>query len=497
MVKVLMCLFAAANAVVDGDGVLMQTHDASASLSMAGLQVDSQFAKLEESLHSTLLGVLKDPQTMSRLPAGWLASIVTQMQEMRDAVEAENAKDQVEISTASSAVAKCNADRTAEFVAVDKLKGQVSTGRNTHATCRNSHVGLVNLAQTTCADFESSSTLSCDKKPNCACDTAGCATGKANVACQAKLATWLTTYQRDLINKDSDCDTKNSDVASKHTQCNQAQSNFESYHCELSQKLLATCLELDNCYSTNKATYESLEVAVKVKEVSQKKMWVAEKKISCYLNVFAKAEAGGTLVDADITNCVQIQINADHLNIQYASLPAKDACDVSLAYWQTNEYDVLVAKYLQPTVQCCIDSMLTTTTTTTTTKLKKACLKVITGTGGPDAGTMLVTIYTPTGGAETVPSRRYSSGSTVIDKCWDGDSINMMVDVKGSTNDGWGGSITLSADGGNTYAPMTCKTCGNTSKDSSSDSMYVDGNADGRHMGSTHCDNGATCRLVP
>jgi hypothetical protein len=71
MTKTLMCLFTVVNAVIDGDGaVLMQAQDASASLSldMAGLQVDSQFTKLEESLHTTLLDVLKDPETMKRLP---------------------------------------------------------------------------------------------------------------------------------------------------------------------------------------------------------------------------------------------------------------------------------------------------------------------------------------------------------------------------------------------------------------------------------------------
>jgi hypothetical protein len=109
MVTILMSLFAVVRAVVEiGDaGVLMQTQDTSASRNMdvASLQVDSQFTKMEESLHATLLGVLKDPETMKRLPVGWLDSIVSQMKVMREAIEAENAQDQDEINNASRAVA--------------------------------------------------------------------------------------------------------------------------------------------------------------------------------------------------------------------------------------------------------------------------------------------------------------------------------------------------------------------------------------------------------
>jgi hypothetical protein len=168
---------------------------------------------------------------------------------------------------------------------------------------------------------------------------------------------WTGDYHGDLVAAMGVCDSMESSCGSKNVLCNKAQTEFESSHCQLSVKLLDTCLELNNCYNNTKVSYDSLEVGVKEKEVSQKQMWTAERKISCYLNVFALAETRN-LLSADITNCSQnLQVNVGHLDIQYPALPGKDACDDSLAYWQAAEYDALNATYIQTTMQCCLDSI--------------------------------------------------------------------------------------------------------------------------------------------
>jgi hypothetical protein len=374
MVKTLFCFFTAVNAVTQFDddvGVLMQSKDTSASLSidMADVHLGSQTTKLEESLHSTLLDVVKDPETMKRLPTDWLRNLRDQMELLQNATKNESAQDQAEIKNASTIpFGKCTAERATAFVEVDKIKDAVSKGRDTHADCRNAHVTMVDKAQKVCNNAERDSRLSCKDKPSCACSTSGCDTIKANVACQAKLQAWLTTYKADLVAKDKECDANNADCQSKMKDCDQAQKDFEANHCGLSTKLLDTCLALDNCYINAKDAYDSLKTSVQEKEASQKLIWTGERKISCYLDRLEEAYTRN-LVQADIAKCVNLKLNVnytvDHLNIQYPAPPGKDTCDDSFAYWQATEYDALNATYIQPTTKCCLDSVATTTTTTT------------------------------------------------------------------------------------------------------------------------------------
>jgi len=118
-----------------------------------------------------------------------------------------------------------------------------------------------------------------------------------------------------------------------------------------------------------------------------------------------------------------------------------------------------------------------------------ACLRIVTGTGSGNQGTVDVSVDQGSGYASKTSGQSWSQGQTVFDACF---TTMLGVQVTNPTIDAWTGSIELSENGGG-YAPLGCTNCTATG---SSASIVVDGNSDGQQQANTQCLNGATCTLT-
>lgn len=117
------------------------------------------------------------------------------------------------------------------------------------------------------------------------------------------------------------------------------------------------------------------------------------------------------------------------------------------------------------------------------------CLRIVTSTIRGRNGRLKV--WVNSGGGYVVERNGYwAGGSKVLDKCY---NDVLGVKIQGPTNNSWGGDIYISSDGGQSYAPMHCSTCSGTTTVATS--IYVDGNADQSHFGTTQCVNGNICLL--
>ena len=110
-------------------------------------------------------------------------------------------------------------------------------------------------------------------------------------------------------------------------------------------------------------------------------------------------------------------------------------------------------------------------------------MRITTGAGN-GAGYIEVK-YMNVGGTQQVISGYFNAQQVVVDTC---DVAPTAIQVRGTDTDGWSGTIEFSNNGGSSYEPMLCPTCG---VGTGSDQIVVDGNADTGSFASLTCFNGA------
>merc|ERR1719487_2440560 len=110
------------------------------------------------------------------------------------------------------------------------------------------------------------------------------------------------------------------------------------------------------------------------------------------------------------------------------------------------------------------------------------CVRIITSSNDP--GTMDVYID-----GVQVRTGFWGEGSTVLEECY---PEKPSVEVQNPTNNAWGGTIVYSSDGGVTYAPYGCASCG---LGSGPNTICVDGNFDCSNY-HYYCVNGARCQMT-
>merc|ERR1712048_1162864 len=116
------------------------------------------------------------------------------------------------------------------------------------------------------------------------------------------------------------------------------------------------------------------------------------------------------------------------------------------------------------------------------------CLKITTSSQG--GGTLDVRVNAGSGLVQEATGLN-AHGATVLDKCYTTEVS--ILELQNPTTDGWVGSVEYSTNGGAAYTFLTCTNCG---VGSSSESIIVDGNANGAGVYPTECLNGDACSFV-
>jgi len=126
---------------------------------------------------------------------------------------------------------------------------------------------------------------------------------------------------------------------------------------------------------------------------------------------------------------------------------------------------------------------------TATTEQKLDCIKIITGSQAANDGLLTVNVDAG-GGMFEVASGSFSTGSTVLQKCF---STKIQgVQVQNINWNAWTGSIEVSRDGGATYNAMQCDDCTVAGRTTN---IVVDGDGDAGNQASTTCLDGKLCGL--
>ena len=112
----------------------------------------------------------------------------------------------------------------------------------------------------------------------------------------------------------------------------------------------------------------------------------------------------------------------------------------------------------------------------------EVCVKITTGTGGNNDGTLMVKIDTT-----VVATGHFTKGAVVTDKCF---NDLQGITLSNPSDDAWSGTISITMDGKST--PIRCQGC---TGQSLSNAIVVDGNADGAYHSSTQCLNGKICTI--
>ena len=121
----------------------------------------------------------------------------------------------------------------------------------------------------------------------------------------------------------------------------------------------------------------------------------------------------------------------------------------------------------------------------------KQCLRITTGTGGANDGTLNVQVNSGNGYTNLVTGNtNYGKGSQVVRQCFANGITG--VKVRNPTNNAWTGSVQHSSDE-SSWKPFTCTSC---TAGSDSSHIVVDGNGDGAGQAGTRCLNGNTCTLA-
>ncbi|KAL7554862.1 hypothetical protein ACHAWF_018423 [Thalassiosira exigua] len=118
------------------------------------------------------------------------------------------------------------------------------------------------------------------------------------------------------------------------------------------------------------------------------------------------------------------------------------------------------------------------------------CVKVQTGDGLHNDGSLKVWVDAGNGYVLEASSSGWGIIQVVLDKCY-GEIVG--VKIQGHTNNAWAGSVLLSTDNKASYHPMTCPDCTGAT---TTESIAVDSNSDGGYMGAAQCVNGQTCELT-
>jgi hypothetical protein len=123
--------------------------------------------------------------------------------------------------------------------------------------------------------------------------------------------------------------------------------------------------------------------------------------------------------------------------------------------------------------------------------LGQFCLKVTTGNNRIDDDQGYIKIWVDHGAgyqAAATSDDKYGFNSIVLDECY---FTFVSLQVQNTNNDGWGGAISFSIDGGATYVSMECVTgCGGSSP-VRTEYFSVDGN------GERQCKDGKICTIKP
>ncbi len=117
-----------------------------------------------------------------------------------------------------------------------------------------------------------------------------------------------------------------------------------------------------------------------------------------------------------------------------------------------------------------------------------SCVRIVTGTGSSNDGTLNVYVDQGSGYQEATAGKTWSKGSTVLDECYAG---LLGIRVTNPTNNAWTGKVEVATDG--SYGALSCVDC---TAGSSTAAIVVDGKADSGNQASTRCWNGKTCTLA-
>ncbi len=117
-----------------------------------------------------------------------------------------------------------------------------------------------------------------------------------------------------------------------------------------------------------------------------------------------------------------------------------------------------------------------------------SCVRIVTGTGSSNDGTLNVYFDQGSGYQEATAGKTWSKGSTVLDECYAG---LLGIRVTNPTNNAWTGKVEVATDG--SYGALSCVDC---TAGSSTAAIVVDGKADSGNQASTRCWNGKTCTLA-
>ena len=126
-------------------------------------------------------------------------------------------------------------------------------------------------------------------------------------------------------------------------------------------------------------------------------------------------------------------------------------------------------------------------------------LRITTGTGNTNDGTLDVAVDQGAGYEWEQWGRWWSKGSPVLSRHYE---TLVGVRVQNPTNDAWVGAVEYSSDGGRSYAPLVCTSCVGNSRNPRTSTIVVDGNGDGLNAldesaGSpAACLYGAVCNLL-
>jgi len=129
--------------------------------------------------------------------------------------------------------------------------------------------------------------------------------------------------------------------------------------------------------------------------------------------------------------------------------------------------------------------------TCTLRKRPLSCVKIVTGGESRNDGQLDVLIDFGSG-AMLQATGHFAINKAVLDKCYDAEIAS--VQVRGTDENEWTGTVTYSSNGGVSYLAMTCSAgCTGTSRETTK--LVVDLGDDSEVYASTRCFLGATCSM--
>lgn len=286
-----------------------------------------------------------DPEVMARVTD--LVTVMNQqMQNMKDAIGAENGEDQTEIDGANDAVAQCNTDMQLAFTGatgVDFHNYETETEREEHRLCRVQQDLDWNDRETQRTNAQTESDDAVNAIPSCLVNFAD------NMymlsVCMQSASTWYDDHKSDLDSQIGVFNTAAETFDNKTTECNQAQDDFEADFCLYSSALTSACSIHTTCYNETTETRGTLVSSAGNKETSQKELWLSICRIECLIGLFTDAASA----DLDL-NSVQAcneaaACDTSSLNLNYPAADAKEPCDTATATWNTSEYTSMTVSY--------------------------------------------------------------------------------------------------------------------------------------------------------